>query len=225
MKAAARNESETDLVVRCANVQRNVFNEATCRISFHEDACTSVPLPDPNDFYRINMYDPGEVREDLWKYLPAYRGPNHGGVVGEFTRCVRRLLYFMPLMSGLSRNQFVDQRTRYHRFPQKTIILIQQIARLNLVQLITKHRKLQHGLKVSQDGGVPINHIVRDVIHYFVYSILSVSTSMKYGIDTLHSVKVILSAEDQLCQRLAFGLSKIFATSTTMNADSFNTGR
>jgi hypothetical protein len=37
-------------------------------------------------------------------------------------------------------------------------------------------------------------------------------------------IEVVLSAEDQLCQRLAFGLSKIFATSTDMNSDSFNTG-
>lgn len=37
-------------------------------------------------------------------------------------------------------------------------------------------------------------------------------------------VEVAMSAEDQLCQRLAFGLSKIFATSTTMNPDSFNSG-
>ena len=37
-------------------------------------------------------------------------------------------------------------------------------------------------------------------------------------------VEVVMSAEDQLCQRLAFGLSKIFATSTTMNSDSFNSG-
>jgi hypothetical protein len=37
-------------------------------------------------------------------------------------------------------------------------------------------------------------------------------------------IEVVLAAQDQLCQRLAWGLSKIFATSTEMNADSFNTG-
>ena len=35
-------------------------------------------------------------------------------------------------------------------------------------------------------------------------------------------VEVVLGAQDQLCQRLAFGLSKIFATSTETNADSGN---
>eukprot|EP00804_Cyclotella_cryptica_P004534 CCRYP_006892-RA/>CCRYP_006892-RA protein AED:0.17 eAED:0.17 QI:494/0.84/0.6/1/0.94/0.9/20/0/2106 len=35
-------------------------------------------------------------------------------------------------------------------------------------------------------------------------------------------VEVVLAAKDQLCQRLSFGLSKIFATSTSTNPDSFN---
>ena len=35
-------------------------------------------------------------------------------------------------------------------------------------------------------------------------------------------IEVVLGAQDQLCQRLAFGLSKIFATSTETNADSGN---
>ena len=35
-------------------------------------------------------------------------------------------------------------------------------------------------------------------------------------------VEVVLGAQDQLCQRLAFGLSKIFATSTFTNPDSGN---
>ena len=34
--------------------------------------------------------------------------------------------------------------------------------------------------------------------------------------------EVVLAAQDQLCQRLAFGLSKIFATSTMSNSDSIN---
>ncbi len=34
--------------------------------------------------------------------------------------------------------------------------------------------------------------------------------------------EVVLAAQDQLCQRLAFGLSKIFATSTNTNSDSIN---
>ena len=36
-------------------------------------------------------------------------------------------------------------------------------------------------------------------------------------------VEVVLGATDQLCQRLAFGLSKIFATSTKTNTDHANT--
>jgi hypothetical protein len=85
MKAAAR--SGDNLVVRCSNVQRNVFNEAKCRISYHEDACQSVPLPDPKDSYRVWMYDPGGgggTPEKMWKYLPSYAGPDNGGVVGKF---------------------------------------------------------------------------------------------------------------------------------------------
>ena len=35
-------------------------------------------------------------------------------------------------------------------------------------------------------------------------------------------IEVVLGAQDQLCQRLAFGLSKIFATSTETNSDSSN---
>ena len=72
MKAAARSGNnddgnpDTDLVVRCSNVQRNVFNEATCRISYHEDACVSVPLPDPED-YRIEMQNPEDRVEHLRK--------------------------------------------------------------------------------------------------------------------------------------------------------------
>ena len=89
MIAAARSgdnddgNPDTDLVVRCSNVQRNVFNEATCRISYHEDACTSVPLPDPDDFFRSNMHNPGDRVDELWKYLPTYSGPDSGGVIGE----------------------------------------------------------------------------------------------------------------------------------------------
>jgi hypothetical protein len=89
MKAAARsgdNEDgnpNTDLVVRCSNAQRNVFNEGRCRISYHPVACQSVPLPDPKDSYRSNIHDPGVVVEPVWKYLPSYAGPDNGGVVGK----------------------------------------------------------------------------------------------------------------------------------------------
>ena len=51
MNRAARSgdnddgDPNTDLVVRCSNVQRNIFNEANgCKLSFDEDACVSVPL-------------------------------------------------------------------------------------------------------------------------------------------------------------------------------------
>lgn len=89
MKLAARSggnddgNPNTDLVVRCSNVQRNIFNEGECRISYHADACQSVPLPDPKDFYRSNMYDPAAALEATWKYLPSYAGPDNGGVVGK----------------------------------------------------------------------------------------------------------------------------------------------
>ena len=93
MKAAARSgdnddgNPNTDLVVRCSNVPRNIFNEGQCRISYHEDACQSTPLPDPNDSYRIWMNDPGgTILETTYKYLPSYAGPDNGGVVGEFIR-------------------------------------------------------------------------------------------------------------------------------------------
>ena len=61
MKRAARSgdnddgDSTTDLVTRCSNTDRNVFNEASCKISYHQDACVSSPLPDPNDSYRATM--------------------------------------------------------------------------------------------------------------------------------------------------------------------------
>ena len=90
MKAAARSGAnddgnpDTNLVVRCSNVQRNVFNEAECRISYHQDACQTVPLPNPDDSYRIYMYDPGTPGADaVWKYSPDYAGPDNGGVVGK----------------------------------------------------------------------------------------------------------------------------------------------
>ena len=82
MKAAARSgdnddgNPDTDLVVRCSNVQRNVFNEATCQISYHEDACVSAPLYG-------SMHDPTYQVDELSKYVPNYAGPDHGGVVSE----------------------------------------------------------------------------------------------------------------------------------------------
>ena len=89
MKAAARSganedgNQSTDLVVRCSNVQRNIFNEGQCRISYHEDACQPEPLPDPANNYRVYMFDPSGGLEETWKYLPSYAGPDNGGVVGE----------------------------------------------------------------------------------------------------------------------------------------------
>ena len=91
MKAAARSgdnddgNPDTDLVVRCSNVQRNIFNEKKCRISYHPSACSSVPLPDPNDFFKSNMQNPGDDVDGLWKYTPPYAGPDNGGVIGKST--------------------------------------------------------------------------------------------------------------------------------------------
>ena len=52
MRRAARQSTDadglrTDKVVLCSNTQRNIFNEAHCKISYHEDACVSVALADP----------------------------------------------------------------------------------------------------------------------------------------------------------------------------------
>lgn len=53
MKRAARSgpnedgDPLSDVVVRCSSAERNVFNEAGCKISYHPDACVSRPLPDP----------------------------------------------------------------------------------------------------------------------------------------------------------------------------------
>ena len=52
MKRAKRSgdtddgDDRTDIVTRCSNVQRNIFNEAWCKISYHPDTCETVPLPD-----------------------------------------------------------------------------------------------------------------------------------------------------------------------------------
>ena len=66
----------TDLVVRCSNVQRNIlFNEAQCQVSYHKDACQSEPLPDPENYNRVVMYDPSNDLvnvERVSKYLPLY---------------------------------------------------------------------------------------------------------------------------------------------------------
>jgi hypothetical protein len=186
MKAASRSgpnddsNPDTDIVVRCSNVQRNIFNEATCRISYHEDACTSVPQPDPNDLYRSNMHDPGDRVDELWKYLPSYAGPDHGGVVGEYDgrllehnhQILTRPSYF--LVCG-SENEVAPIPAEDDHFD-------------------VTNRKVEPG---------PIDY---------------------EGQKTTVWIEVVMSAKDQLCQRLAFGLSKIFATSTTMNADSFNSG-
>jgi len=88
MKRAARSgpnedgDSTTDMVTRCSNTQRNVFNEGSCKISYHPDACVSVPLPDPNDDYSSLTVNPGVgIADSVSKYLPHYAGPDYGGVV------------------------------------------------------------------------------------------------------------------------------------------------
>lgn len=85
MMTAARSRDsaninpDIDLVVRCSNVQRNIFNEQYCRISYHHNACVSVPLPVDG---RSVMFNPGVSREEVDKYLPSFAGPGHGGVIG-----------------------------------------------------------------------------------------------------------------------------------------------
>ena len=165
VKAAARSgENEdgnpvTDLVVRCSNVQRNIFNEAQCRVSYHEDACQSEPLPDPDNYNRVVMYDPGNDLvnvERVSKYLPQHAGPDNGGVV----------------ICG-SENEVAPIPTEDDHFD-------------------VTNRKVEAG---------PIHTYAQKATVW---------------------VEVVLRAEDQLCQRLAFGLSKIFATSTSTNSDSRN---
>jgi hypothetical protein len=129
MKAAARVGANDDnnLVVRCSNVQRNIFNEKSCKISYHPDACSSVPLPDPDNFYRSVMKDPGEKIDHMWKYLRPYAGPDHGGVVSKFNlelkggngwslNIISHILVFVQY-------QFVDPKTKYPPFPQKMTTL------------------------------------------------------------------------------------------------------
>ncbi|KAL3805312.1 hypothetical protein HJC23_009019 [Cyclotella cryptica] len=163
MKAAARSgdnddgNPDTDLVVRCSNVQRNIFNEKKCRISYHPNACSSVPLPDPNDFFKSSMRNPGEGVDELWKYIPPYAGPDNGGVV------------VCGSENEISPNPFEDDH------------------------FDVTNRKVEPG---------PIDYAAQKTTVW---------------------IEVVLAAQDQLCQRLAFGLSKIFATSTDTNADSFNT--
>eukprot|EP00804_Cyclotella_cryptica_P019739 CCRYP_009662-RC/>CCRYP_009662-RC protein AED:0.09 eAED:0.09 QI:0/0.95/0.95/1/0.95/0.95/22/166/2740 len=155
VKAAARSgdnddgNPDTDLVVRCSNVQRNVFNEDQCRISYHPDACQSVPL-------RGAVVDPANVVEPVWKYLPSYAGPDNGGVV----------------VCG-SENEVAPIPTEDDHFD-------------------VTNRKVHSG---STD------YMGQKLTVWF---------------------EVVLAAQDQLCQRLAFGLNKIFATSTNSNSDSIN---
>eukprot|EP00804_Cyclotella_cryptica_P019763 CCRYP_009664-RA/>CCRYP_009664-RA protein AED:0.11 eAED:0.11 QI:135/1/0.94/1/1/1/17/0/2177 len=155
VKAAARSgdnddgNPDTDLVVRCSNVQRNVFNEDQCRISYHPDACQSVPLQGA-------VVDPANVVEPVWKYLPSYAGPDNGGVV----------------VCG-SENEVAPIPTEDDHFD-------------------VTNRKVHSG---STD------YMGQKLTVWF---------------------EVVLAAQDQLCQRLAFGLNKIFATSTNSNSDSIN---
>ena len=54
MRRASRSGDNVDgqaidlVVTRCINVQRNVFNDDFCKISYEEDACESVPKPEMN---------------------------------------------------------------------------------------------------------------------------------------------------------------------------------
>ncbi len=39
---------DVDLVTRCSNVEKNIFNENHCKISYDVNACETVPAPDPD---------------------------------------------------------------------------------------------------------------------------------------------------------------------------------
>lgn len=39
---------DIDLVTRCSNVEKNIFNEGHCKISYDVNACETVPAPDPD---------------------------------------------------------------------------------------------------------------------------------------------------------------------------------
>lgn len=70
MKLAARTfdaNNPNQLVVRCANVPRNIFNEGYCKVSYDSDACVSNPLYYGDD--------------PISHYLPRFAGPDNGGVV------------------------------------------------------------------------------------------------------------------------------------------------
>jgi hypothetical protein len=80
LKRAARGAGEIDLITRCSNVQRNVFNDGQCQISYHPDACQTVPL-------QGDMIDPtyfAKSIEKAYKYLPPWAGPDGAGVIGLF---------------------------------------------------------------------------------------------------------------------------------------------
>jgi len=43
-RASRSNDDDDHLVVRCANVERNIFNEHLCKVSYETDVCTSKPM-------------------------------------------------------------------------------------------------------------------------------------------------------------------------------------
>ena len=79
MKAAARtidSGNPGQLVVRCSNAQRNIFNEESCKLSYDADACVSVPIG------TATIRDPGGDNPSFVSdYLPSYAGPDNGGVI------------------------------------------------------------------------------------------------------------------------------------------------
>lgn len=165
MRRASRSVENADgqikdlVVTRCINVQRNVFNEDYCKISYEEDACESVPKPEINEAGLMISFqkDPGGLEpEPLEKYMPKYAGPNGGGVVvcGSPNE-VRPDVY--------KDDTFDIQNRKMH-----------------------SHR-----------------------VNYF-------------NLKRASFVETILSAPDQLCQKMGWALAKIFATSTQMNKDEIN---
>ena len=84
MRRAARTDDgdpNRDMVTRCTNAPRTLFNEHACKISFDEEACVSTPLPDPADNNKVYVLDPGKGSpERVYKYRPSFAGPDGGGV-------------------------------------------------------------------------------------------------------------------------------------------------
>jgi hypothetical protein len=52
-RASRSNNDDDHLVVRCSNVERNIFNEHFCQVSYETNVCVSKPMPDPKKNYSV----------------------------------------------------------------------------------------------------------------------------------------------------------------------------